>query len=103
MAEHTKGPWRTGDVFARKYVFASKTNDDKSCVAMCDTELASEAEQEANARLIAAAPDILAAAQLARSMFLDLERGIAPSRADFAKIEAAIAKAAPPTIGDRHD
>jgi len=44
-------------------------------------------------RLRASEMALLEAVKLARSMFLDLERGIAPSRADFNKIGAAIAKA----------
>jgi len=50
-------------------------------------------------RLHTANVDMLAALQLARSMFLDMERGISPSRIDFTKITSAIAKAMKPRHG----
>ena len=41
-------------------------------------------------RLLSIIADLRAALKLARSMFLDMERGINPSRTDFSKIEAAL-------------
>lgn len=52
MSEFTPGPW----IQDRDAVVAG--ND---CVALCDTNLRDSAEHHANARLIAAAPDMLAA------------------------------------------
>lgn len=60
MSEHTPGPWTDGRDFVRAgggvYVIAQ-------CYSGCDT---SRAEARANSRLMAAAPDMLAALQWAR-------------------------------------
>ena len=61
MAEHTPGPW---EVRGRWYI--GKADDPSSLaeVKSCYTVPASnEAEHEANARLIAAAPDLLETAE----------------------------------------
>ena len=50
--EHTPGPW----VAMGRYVFAGK-----DCIGICDTDNAPPARMEANARVMAAAPDLLAA------------------------------------------
>jgi len=50
MAAHTPGPFSAKG----KYVFAGR-----DCIAICDTDNAPEERMEANARLFAAAPDML--------------------------------------------
>lgn len=67
MAEHTPGPWKplwdnsTGEVFIAPVDADSNIVGD--CVATLDELNISQAELGANARLIAAAPDLLCAAQ----------------------------------------
>jgi hypothetical protein len=51
MAKATKGDWRSAD----GYVFSGR-----NCIAICDTDNATPAIYAANARLMAAAPDLLA-------------------------------------------
>lgn len=60
--KHTKGPWRTGDCFCT--VFGPKTNKPApQVIASITASPFPSAEQEANARLIAASPELLAAAK----------------------------------------
>lgn len=62
MAEHTPGPWFVASRSAGAHV-----NADKSEVAWLRSYMGVQDEQiEANARLIAAAPDLLAALKLAK-------------------------------------
>lgn len=56
---HTPGPWRVNAGFARVEV---PDRDAPICELLWPTELRSEDETRANARLIAAAPDLLEAA-----------------------------------------
>ena len=67
MAEHTPGPWF---VFPNGHCVGGPTglldadpNEKTAGVAMCGMRLRTEEEIEANARLIAAAPDLLAACE----------------------------------------
>jgi len=59
--KHTQGPWGRNIAPAWKYpiIFAGRNTH----VAKLITDELPESEQEANARLIAAAPDLLAAAE----------------------------------------
>lgn len=59
---HTPGPWETGGVITRVVVWPNGWNA-PLCIADCHAKNApkTEAERVANARLIAAAPDLLAA------------------------------------------
>ncbi len=67
-AEHTPGPWHVGRK-VRNQVYA---RDGLDIIAQCDTmSEATRVTEEANARLIAAAPDLLAAAQLALEAVAD--------------------------------
>lgn len=67
MAEHTPGPWRTkaeqyrwADNYAR-LVFGPDANDGTPVAAACDLNRTDrDAEVEANARLIAVAPEMYA-------------------------------------------
>jgi hypothetical protein len=58
---HTPGPWATGSTVTRVQVWPEGWNV-PLCIADCHTKNAPEnkAERVANARLIAAAPDLLA-------------------------------------------
>ena len=60
-ATHTAGPWNTGALMSRVEVLPEGWNM-PMCIADCGTKHAPESEGErvANARLIAAAPDLLA-------------------------------------------
>lgn len=62
----------------------------KSCVALCDTDVASKAENEARARLFAAAPDLLAACQ---EFCRKVDAGEARSTKSYQQMSAAIEKA----------
>lgn len=89
-AKHTPGPWRAhGDA-----VFSPD-----GCIAICGTDLLTPATNEANARLIAAASDMLAALQYIMGKlgsYHDADDDDAEMHiiADIEKtLEAAIAKA----------
>lgn len=86
MTKHTPGPWRVGD--ARHTVFGPKTG------AASPETIATMGKNNfrENARLIAAAPEMLEALKVA----LDLEgwqTTCAPVENHFRQIRAAIAKA----------
>lgn len=83
-AKHTPGPWRVGAVCG-DVVFAVA---DSAGVASC----ARLANAEANARLIAAAPDLLAALCFLADA-ADTEPGMAIYAAHLKAARAAIAKA----------
>jgi hypothetical protein len=72
MSEHTPGPWHTGKEMERgldlrKNIYNSKGEFIAAVVSSAG--LRSEHENRANARLIAAAPDLLAACEMARDAF----------------------------------
>lgn len=73
-AQHTPGPWRTGD--AGLTVFGPKT-DEPAPVTIAllpnPSPRVSPDERRANARLIAAAPDLLAALYVALPFVMDAE------------------------------
>jgi hypothetical protein len=88
MSKHTPGPWEAKgtDVFAGK-----------NCIGICDTDNDTQKRMEANARLMAAAPDLLAALQ---SLVASCEKHLAfrkptnpVTRDRMAVARAAIAKA----------
>ena len=85
--KHTPGPWSWN---VRGFVGPASTEDDQSFGMICD-EVAectySNGCKEANARLIAAAPDLLEALEMAL-VWLDYE-----GKYDVQGIRAAIAKA----------
>jgi hypothetical protein len=88
---HTPGPWTLSE--RRKSVL-----HDGKCVAECDTAFIFEEQRLANAALIAAAPDLLEAADLAVHFILaPLSAGSAPEPQMIKKahemVFAAIAKA----------
>lgn len=63
---HTTGPWQTGAIMTRVEVWPEGWRVGM-CIADCHAKHApaEESERVANARLIAAAPDLLVACQLA--------------------------------------
>ncbi len=95
-AQHTKGPWRVAKRFPHQAFFEvehqNKAPGAASLVVARVTCRASWAEeQEANARLIAAAPDLLAACQVAFDQTCSVGRA-----KDWEQLRAAIAKATQP-------
>ncbi|PJL51459.1 hypothetical protein B9Y74_05540 [Stenotrophomonas maltophilia] len=96
MSKHTPGPWgieRTDDT---NWIGFMRPHDPKKVeLIVCTTsrELLTDealARNDANARLIAAAPDLLAALQVAELALR--ERGLRAC-GEYKQIEAAIAKA----------
>jgi len=92
--KHTPGPWKIShDMPSKSYEIYA--NDLSEHADEGDQLHIAEYITEANARLIAAAPDMLEALEAARSDLwrLQLDHSETPSRTVEAKINAAIAKA----------
>ncbi len=90
MSKHTPGPWfakREG--FSTVYVEARIGGGWVQEVAACGPTEAGQEQQEANARLIAAAPELLEALQSVLNSCLD-SQGLADA---YKQARAAIAKA----------
>ena len=88
MSERTPGPWHNDDCEGSISINAS---DGGAIATAWDFEFGEDAA-EANAKLIAAAPELLEALLLAQAAWLDRDR--AKDRPDvIAKIQAAIRKA----------
>jgi FMN phosphatase YigB (HAD superfamily) len=91
MEKHTPGPWECGK-FA--HYFTDVVAVDGRRVATATIAYRSSAEADANARLLAAAPDLLAALRTARERIVSLSDATGSvSRRTLADIDAAIAKA----------
>jgi hypothetical protein len=58
---HTPGPWLLGENTPSELDQPIYANGTEGCVGICNVDLDEAEEAEANARLIAAAPDLLAA------------------------------------------
>lgn len=87
MSKHTEGPWQVNYFNPTRVCDAS---DVRGCAPIADCTGGSRVEQKANARLIAAAPDLLET--------LEAIAGFAPGNGDVCEIIAkrardAIAKA----------
>jgi hypothetical protein len=101
MSAHTEGPWFCKfDDFDEELHITSAVLEASNMVEICRVGVGFdqpfEAEQQANARLIAAAPELLAAlkaAHAALDSIYETEGLITEERATLARIEAAIAKA----------
>lgn len=92
--KHTKGPWEVSKVIRNK-IIASKTAI--TIADCCITNLILKAERDANARLIAAAPDLLEACKLAAKYVAkmvadDIQTAVPPANA-LDRINKAIEKA----------
>ena len=90
MTKHTPGPWSVAET-RHKYDTLIR-NRDNDPVASTNFAGYSPKTAAANARLIAAAPDLLAAC---REFVAKVDRGEARSRFTYARMKDAIAKAEP--------
>jgi hypothetical protein len=89
MTKHTLGPWGCVDTSNHAHDYRlTKPNGD---VLPLGGERYDNSEQRANARLIAAAPELLHALQMARSYII--ASGAKHWEKDLAKVDAALAKA----------
>lgn len=93
MTEHTPGPWAVSSHHGRLTV---ATHDGSMIIADC--RVASDDEFQANARLIAAAPEMLAALRYAVDVIEEAAGGresqlSSDEQAALAQARAAIAKA----------
>ncbi len=93
---HTPGPWHTGTGKAEIIVYATDG------YAVADAKVYhgrhAEGEAEANARLIAAAPDLLAALKLAKDRITELANARDFCWLDWSgadTVDAALARVAP--------
>ena len=77
MAEHTPGPWRSQSPYV-----SAPSGEHRKIVADCDQHF-SDDECEANTRLIAAAPELLAALEQALAVIGSDEMRLACEMADL--------------------
>lgn len=90
----TPGPWvvQDGDRFSMEMVITSQRRIEESMASICEMDVDYDGEhgeeQHANARLIAAAPELLAALQDCREALLR-----AGADGELKVVDAAIAKA----------
>jgi len=95
QAGHTAGPWAVHPMLAR--VECAQPSEKGGLLPVCQllwpTDERSEAETEANARLIAAAPDLLGAADEAAKELAFLLGPVARGDIPLRNLLAAIAKA----------
>jgi hypothetical protein len=107
--KHTPGPWKAGNDSGCRPIKAGKSGRHRQAQYMeiaNTVGLSDDAEDRANARLIAAAPDLLAALKRALPWIREgLEfQSIEPqARADLAAAESALAKAEGPTTPEVSD
>ena len=98
--KHTPGPWsvnvtRMNYAVVRWHIASSKYG---SVYPICEHQIEQEPsgdEQLANARLIAAAPELLEALLLAREVVANSPKSLAYYLTHLPRIDAAIAKAKP--------
>ena len=90
MSKHTPGPWKANFAISGSvYIFGG----DRNFASVFD-EWQDEANQEANASLIAAAPDLLAALQaIVKSLVDQDDEGMIEHAQQMIDARAAIAKA----------
>jgi hypothetical protein len=84
MTQHTPGPWAVGRKFSTFWII---TGYGKDVASVKLSRFVDNSTNEANARLIAAAPDLLECLQHAVNWFDQLNSN------DYARYRAAIAKA----------
>jgi len=85
LPKHTPGPWEVLPVFDEPFAIVARGNS----VATLQWELCEDREK-ANAALIAAAPELLAACQ---EFVRKVDEGTARSTRSYEQMKAAIAKA----------
>jgi hypothetical protein len=90
-AKHTPGPWRARKVGDEVWIGNGK-NDLVCCIQPSYGEFRPE-HVEGNARLIAAAPDLLVACQAVMAALASYEEGIGLPPDVWFQVEAVIAKA----------
>lgn len=94
MTKHTKGPWRIGDF--GQTVFGPKTEEPAPVTIAYMAKPSPRvniAERKANTKLIAAAPDLLAACKAAVEEVLSRDYDGSVSMSTLNDMKAAIAKA----------
>lgn len=89
QTQHTPGPWRTGDLYHTVFGPKAEAACPKTIAHMVGTEV------KANARLIAAAPELLAACEtvLGRVDHTNIHTTIEDMRETWNLLREAIAKA----------
>jgi hypothetical protein len=89
MSKHTPGPWDDGHHYQGQLAIQA---DNGRLVALCGRLALDEAqlENQANARLIAAAPELMEALSL---LVAGIEDSVSPTFVPLAKARDAIAKA----------
>lgn len=99
-AKHTPGPWHgTTYIDPSSIAISSEDREERSAVPVCEVSVGFNepfnGEQIANARLIAAAPDMLEAAKNARTVILNFVEAHGDSGASLIirQLDSAIAKA----------
>ena len=97
MSKHTPGPWKHEPSLARSFEINQDTDGKWSAVASCEennlgSRPVSLEEAGCNARLIAAAPELLDAAEELKAAFMDGcgEATKGPKRARLVKAAAAL-------------
>lgn len=99
MSAHTRGPWFTArNGFSTVYIEARIGGGMLQEVAACGPTAEGPDQQEANARLIAAAPDLLAALEaldsyICNNLATDYPTGVDTDATAFRFARATIAKA----------
>jgi hypothetical protein len=91
VSAHTPGPWRVyhGDILDNNYGEMVADLDNRTLVV---TDRPRLGNFEADARLIAAAPELYEALTLAREVIAGLPRSLAYDFTHLPKIDAALAK-----------
>ena len=69
MSEHTPGPWEVDAGLATDWIAFRVAAGSRLTETVCDTVDGDESERQANARLIAAAPDMLETLKEIRTYF----------------------------------
>jgi hypothetical protein len=94
MAKHTPRPWRTSTWIPERVTASPlgvcRASED---IALFDNHYISPEENQANARLGAAAPDLLAACEFALSVQLEQRAVDQSEKMNVKRLRAAIAKA----------
>jgi hypothetical protein len=90
MSKHTPGPWAVNPMNAQVDEFGGQGMPLPVCHMLWPTDKRKEAETMANARLIAAAPDLLEALE---RILADGDVRDILGKADMSKARSAIAKA----------